>query len=586
MIKRLLLSLIVGLAILILSSVVHLIGLVAFGSIFALYISRHLGFDYLVSIVFSVLCTALISGLLLNLIAITGFGHFFTFLSFVLSIGVAVLIFILSGMKSTKLTYQKISSSSWIALGVTLCIFVFFFLTAVLHRDTSSLISFLSIGEDNISHFTIFNYILQYNMPAIGQTEGIWSGLANYPQGIHSFFAYMFSDINQYFSLTPNQLLTIYYFAECLIASTLSFLILKFLLLQVRIPSLIKYLYVYVTFTLLFVCIVVPFTKLGYFAQMSAATYIVAFLVFTSLTKHLFSSVRIFVVTSISIAGIFTSWYLASILFIPVFIALTSKIIRENLKSYLVLIALLSIAALSGIYHVLYGKSSAAIQEEMGDPFGFSIMFIFAPLILFSVVWLNRKKDNVSDITAYSFLSFTIMLYVFGLYELIVAGAVNYFFYKLALLVTLAGILWISINILSTHKIYQITSSFVVFILLAYALFAQNYFNHLKDFVVFNPNTYFSLQTISETSSQIDNRPIKQTRNLIYVNDCSHFGQYLTNRWLGAIYLTQNDARRIVEINGFRDNIKIKDLKKLKYESKVPLKIFTSSYCEKRNEIF
>lgn len=103
---------------------------------------------------------------------------------------------------------------------------IFLIVPVIKINNASEFIRFLSIGEDNASHFSMLNRNIKVqSLPYLDTKDtGLISTLNIYPQGISSFFSYFIWTVIGDKSLSLLNLIRYYYFILSMLASSLVFI--------------------------------------------------------------------------------------------------------------------------------------------------------------------------------------------------------------------------------------------------------------------------------------------------------------------------------------------------------------------------
>ncbi len=476
-------------------------------------------------------------------------------------------------MQNTANKIDWLSLDSIMALGFFLGVFLLFVYVPISNSATAHFISFLSPGEDNISHFSLMHFIYKYATPAYGHSEGIWSGLANYPQGLHAFFAYLAHGISQFITMTNGRLLRFYYLSESLIAAMFIFFWVRTALSLINHKNTKNLLFFGLLFGMLFMGIVAPLLVNGYFAQLGAFVFFAITASALTQQKPDINNYSLYAV-ELGFLGVTVTWYLGSILFIPLIIYLLYKSNTYQKKHIFLMLPLFAIAFLTPVFHIFMGDSAVAITSVAKEPFDISVFFY---VILFFVASASMFTKEYIKNTAFFilFVGSVGFLFGFGVVQFVLNNTLNYFFYKLLMMVVPLSLLW-AIPIFRVKK-HQLIS-FIMIVLVAGSLvplYERNYNAFVAPF--YTNTSYKAFPFPSDIQALVDNKlPYKDG---VYIANCALVPQYFINRWIGAMMLTQSDSRRTLELVSLTSGVHRSDWNRYSDQQPTKPKLIFSSYC-------
>lgn len=543
-------------------------------SLISLYIRKKWGFDIILSsfISFCVLIVAVVC--LTNIVALLGWGNLFYIFTYALaSLSSFVLYSLLQVRNQSIKRINWVSVDSLISLGIFVMVLVFFIYVPFMNPATAHFISFLSPGEDNISHFSLMHFIYRYATPAYGHSVGIWSGLANYPQGMHAFFAFLADGVSHYVTMTNGRLLRFYYLSESLVSSVFIFFWVKTALSIIGRISVRNTIFFLLLFCLLFMGVVAPLVVNGYFAQLGAFMFFAVTASALTQNKTRINNIELYLVT-LGFLGVIVTWYLGALLFVPLLLYLTYRSSASQKKIIFLMLPLLAVACITPIFHIFMGGSAVAITSTAKEPFGISLFFY--AILLFVLIVSIITKESLKYLPLFVLFAGSVgVLVIFGSIQFSLDHTLNYFFYKLLVMIIPLSLLW-TIPLFENKRQQLINFMLVVLVSSGVTpIYERNYNAFVAPF--YTNNSFKAFPFPSDIQALVDGNTAYNDG--VYIANCALVPQYFINRWIGAMMLTQSDSRRNLELAALTSGIHKSEWNE--YSAQQPTKpmLISSTYC-------
>lgn len=565
------------LAILLPKIIVLLIGILAI----ALLLSYRMRIDLLFSSALSVALSIIFFGLVMSLFA--SFNKdallFQTFSVIFDGVTAALIsyIVVVKGYKSIPIR----SRSSLIGAGVALAFFVFLCLPLGPKSDIATYVHFLASGEDNISHFSIFNYILTNKHLAYFHESGVWRGLANYPQTIHAFFAYISDSLDAVIDMQLNRQLRLYFYSEAFLTALAAFFFVRTIFAMIQKKTLEIYaIFGIVVFLLLFL-VLSPLIVSGYYVQLACLMFIGAT---ASLLHHYGDSkdkiVYAYIIACLGLIGSLLTWYEGAILFAALLMYYLFRYPKKLFRTTLLLAPIVLLSLVPSILHLFVGNSAEAIMENSSATVNIPVILILLMAVVFIAIAKPRKNALANNPLIFFIFSAGLATLIFCGALLAVNGSVNYFFFKLLILI-------VPLYLLAAFWVFQNNSGvalratiYIIVLTLGIGYYASIESKYITNYSTSSLSmaTYPEIKEIEPILNSPNGSP-----DTLYLNQCKPFMEYFLNRWIAAILLTSDDDRRDIELK-FYNNKSVLDTISQYQQTHPGAKTFATGACELKEE--
>lgn len=478
----------------------------------------------------------------------------FTLLYYLLLVTVASCI-LFQPKKLIKTARHIIDTPTIVALVVAAITAIIILVPVVRLDSSSSIIQFLTSGEDNASHFAMLQYNISRQSPPYFDAEptGLISSLNIYPQGVQSFFAFTYWAITGGFNQSLATMLILYSLVMAILAASLSF-ICSLVIYRVLDNKNVGWVFTTILSSFIFMGATIFLVIWGFTTQIAALTLLLALLYLTlSVPMPLKRSglhIPLMILGALVI-GITFSWYLltpiACVLLLPLLLR-SFSMSRAKTIAYTLTVGLLS--ALPVLLNFFTGKGSGAINEPGGV---YKYEAVGMGVVLFSlacsILIIVKAPNKYHAATIKWFLASSLLLSaIIGIYQLISTGELHYYFYKSLYLLFIIGIFalafvihillrrlrlsCLSLNILSLSLLVAFLVILIFVVRPVYPrVYINNWFNHLV-----------KSDSLSQ-AIQIRSRNPNMNQDVFYISQCDRVQEYLINRWTGAILLSENKTR-------------------------------------------
>lgn len=440
--------------------------------------------------------------------------------------------------------------NSWkeelVSIALALAAVLLFTIPLVHPHDASVTISFLSAGEDNASHFAMMNYgIENQHAPYLaGQTSGLLNALNAYPQGIHSAFAFFYSSLfgqdgsaNKKLLMYASAMLFAVFTLTYTVATTCHYLLRK---------SPYRFIVAILACTIISFFLTTVLVTYGFLTQIFAYGLLLTLLVLLQSTKLTKKNRSTFVLVSAAlILGIVFSWYLlAPVAAILVFNTYHKAVFGDrSLVSFLYILSAVLISV--GIVAInTLGRDSGNLTTP-GGVYQYELwMYLlgFAGIGLFAAYryFITHTKPTVFDNLAYATIALTLLI---GAYQLLTVHELRYYYFKSIYLVLILG--FIAGLVLLAELIgkrIKLSAPWITALLVLglgeYLLFAQP--GYIR---VYLDETYWQNIEPSMIRGSIQKDQVTTQSDAVFIGDCPVVTKYTLNRWMGAIHLSETNAR-------------------------------------------
>lgn len=423
-----------------------------------------------------------------------------------------------------------------------------FFAIPMIHPfDAAVSISFFSAGEDNASHFAMMNYgIENQRAPYLTTNDsGLLEALNVYPQGIHSSFALFYnSAFNTDASIAKKLLVYATSMLFSIFVLIYSMTALCFRLLRESPYRFVVAIVVATSGVLWFISQLVTY---GFLSQIFAYALLFCLLLIVQ-NKHLTSQKNIIYFIPISlliILGIVFAWYLlapiaALLVFKPYYRAVTKE--RSKIAAILITVAVL--VSISLVMCNISGAASGTITTP-GAVFGFEAWvywLAFGVIGIYTIYQLASSRSTVTSFDLFVYGSTGLALLI-GAYQLVAVGEFRYYYFKFMYLVLLIAFIIIAIFLTLISEARSKKSTLYI------SLFVVVYlFSYLATVQPGNIRQYLNEEYLRSFQAS-DIRPILQEdsfpahNDAVFTGNCPIIYKYMLNRWAGALYLSENEAR-------------------------------------------
>jgi hypothetical protein len=460
--------------------------------------------------------------------------------------------------------FNKNLKSSILSAVLAVASAIFLVIPIAIYRDAPGMIYFLSSGEDNASHYAMFerNFIQKSTPYFDTRPTGLIDSLKIYPQAIHSSSAFAYSTIFDAKNLNTSKSLKLYYFVVVAACASLTYIISE--LVGRYIKGRIKYIAMVLSAAGLFIGATLFLAGWGFLTQIISLTYILSIVYLLTFRdekrRNLTDRAADLSLFGLLVIGVVFSWYLLA----PVLVAILYKKIRTAVSDkrlrHLVLLPVIIACAAPILVNLLLGKGSGAINEPGGvyiyGAFAIGIVLLSVLVYIFTAIKFGKKiiKDNLE--VSLLILSAYISTIGIGLYQLVTVGSLRYYFYKSLYLLLIIAVITIVLFItyylknIRPKSLYRVSIVFVVAIVVGIylglkptypAVYVHNWFNHS-----ITPSEIKPAILIKDSSGSI------LYKDIIYTNSCNYTENYILNRWTGAIFLSENNDRSIMAVNALK----------------------------------
>lgn len=531
------------------SLMVPVVGLVIIGAAIGLYLANRFKLPIIRGLILAVLLVISYIGafeFIASIVAPTTPNFISLHVSLIILAAIALRSLITSKMKFSRQflfnSWKEELTSTILALASVLL-----FAIPLLHpHDASVTISFLSAGEDNASHFAMMNYgIENQRAPYLaGQTSGLLNALNAYPQGIHSAFAFFYNSVLGQDG-SANKRLFLYASAILFAVATLTYMISVICLRLLRTSS-YRFIVAISACTIISFFLTTVLVTYGFLTQIFAYSLLLGLLVLLqsiTLTKR--NRPTFILMSAVLILGIVFSWYLlAPVAALLVFSTYRKAVFKDrSLVSFLYI--LLAVLVSVGIVAInTLGRDSGNLTTP-GGVYQYELwVYIlgFAGIGLFSAYryFVAHKKPTVFDNLAYATLALTLLI---GIYQLLTVHELRYYYFKSIYLVLILGfIAGLALIAELIEKRMALSTPWVTALLVLglseYLLFAQP--GYIR---VYLDESYWRNIEPSMIRDSIQKDRITRQYDAVFIGDCPVVTKYTLNRWMGALHLSETNAR-------------------------------------------
>ncbi len=465
-----------------------------------------------------------------------------------------------------QLTYpswKDFNQSDFIAVAVSLVCLCLLLIPIITHRSADEVAWFMSYGEDNASHYALSRYDFINGSFAYNQSPeeaGVVKSLEIYPQGFH-INAAVFVGLIKPFTISEVRFLQLYALFVALIYSSFVFWLIK--LVASSLSKLNKIIAISIVPGLALLGGLSFFILLvdrGFQPQIFAFLFLCALIyvvIRSDGQKYNNSIVLLLLLLSVGIAA--SWWFLLFVAFFVVMFyfaknGLFKTILDRWRDGFLIKLSLL----FGIIYPILVNVVLSKKNDPISEPGGVDVLpvniFIVLAVIIISLSLLKIVQIRKLSYLYTALLASVTLTVLIGTYHLIRLGHFEYYFYKttyavlLFLIIICSAIVieigqWLYLKL--TKKIrWVIPSTFVIGMLVigigTNFLFINVYVNRwLPSAVELN-----DLDVLFDKNSS-------KYKDVIFVGDCNTSSDYLSNRWSGARYLSENSQRKDIEKSTF-----------------------------------
>lgn len=464
------------------------------------------------------------------------------------------------GFKNKKVpTLGKIVDNNDIASLVLAILTFLILLLPVLNNSKETFLLFLSSGEDNASHIALLNYNFRnqnYSYFVDTEQTGLIESLVIYQQGLHLNEAFVtklvLPEYKGYMALLYS-----FYLQGIFYYSLLVFM-LSYICLSVSNVARKNYFHFYSFLPLLlsFASFGILLYLLGWGFYTQTVSYLLLLILsYLILKKEKAFDSELFLLSCAAICAISNVWYFL----IPVamataiiYLADVNRLIKKP-KIFLSVFLLASASAVPIIISSLLSTKSNPINEPGGVYIMSNISIIASFLLLIGIFIFRRKfTHNIRISLIYPACVAASFSAAIWLYQIITIGRNEYYFYKSIYTVFIYLVIFIiffGLQLTSKYlpRSYMIcVSIFALGVLLIFVIkpvyprvYLNNWFNHSLE-----------LSDISVLQTSLNKQHVD---DILFIGDCKVPSDYISNRWAGALFLSENrlrEAFKAQRING------------------------------------
>lgn len=493
------------------------------------------------------------------------------------SIAIAVL------AKSSKGKQKPILSAPYLSVLLVIAVGLLLLLTPVWHKSTASMMTFVAYGEDNASHYALFNYSYiheDYSYRKNPENMGLLKTLEVYPQGFSFTTAWLARAVYSPLQVSDLRIKVRVFFVASVI-NFLSFITVLLLLVATIKPLMKPKRSFYISQEILLATIglglllVGPLLMLfgrGFAPQIFAFTYFFGFLItliaYAKDRQSLLSSTFIAV---LMLAGVLSSWWLllpvcglTGLLFIVMFHGEYFKLLTKR-RTLLALISFGGIVLLSAypiIISLLFSTKTDPVNEPGGiDKLSLTVATLYG--LVFFLIGCNpyKKQTGQTRLLFTTYVASIVFTASIAWYQFHTVGHVSYYYYKLLYLLIPFAFIGAAAFLRSLFELFlpqlklsQIILMTLVIPLSGFYLFYTvhpGYPNKLLAGWTDNAAQVQDMQLIQKYSKSKDHK-----RDLVFLGVCNSdkdYSDYLANRWSGATFLSYDAWRQQIEV-AVRDN--------------------------------
>lgn len=468
---------------------------------------------------------------------------------------------------SIHLNYTFINRSDVLALSaasVTLVVL----LLPIIKQSGAGVAQFLSYGEDNASHYALTNFITQNNKLAYHtspEAAGLIKSLEIYPQGYHVNAAIFSKALFLPANLNHAAFIKSYGIFIALIYCFMVFWAVKLCTRSLQCSNAVM-------FALLPAIIIVGglthsllLLERGFQTQIFTYVYLLALIFVCSFWRGSRQNLLVGLLVSLYfMVGVSAGWWLLLPVSGLLLVAYTIKnrlvqMILAKIKylfpyfSFLLLVMLYPI-----VINVILSEKHNPINEPGGiskldwAPFLYTGLTVIALLIFASIRIIEPMKTRQF---VYIIIALTGALTLTGaisLYQTFTIGHHEYFFYKTTYTVLFLLIITLFVGLaLVLDKLYSFKRTtifrFIIPICILVATFIPTALSKMVYARVYMNNWFPNVVELHDLQPLFTDDATRY-KDALYAGDCVPTSDYLSNRWAGARYLSENKHRQRVEI--------------------------------------
>jgi hypothetical protein len=458
-------------------------------------------------------------------------------------------------------------------------------------------ISFLSYGEDNASHYALYNYAEKNGSYSyFDKSSGLLSNLVTYPQGLHINMAVNSEIIDNKNGdiddpdLVHNYVIQVNAFLALLSGIIVASLLmiagqlfkLKSVVLSVIILSApLFYLLVFGTNFYLYLY--------GFHTQITA--YSLLFLLYLAIAEKSRMSHKKLLTVSLLTIAIFNTWYfVAPVALALLFIRLWSEknVLAKRPLTYFIGLFLMFFSALP-LYADMIESGYPGVINAKGGVWQMPIYILTFIVGAFLLSLTVRKivKNFSSKYLIFLMGASLIFSLLVSLYQLLSIGSLEYYSFKSLFILPIVAMILISLVViglvecLGANKLFFKRASFVAAMLCSIIF----WIGLTKIFYFGQLSQYLNRSITGYTNDTITAAAINsQQDDIITYKTCDlPFYGYINNRWTGALLLTDNNDRWALYNDAL---LKTETINKLTdYTNKHPATVFYNPACVDRSDI-
>ena len=429
----------------------------------------------------------------------------------------------------------------------------------------SDFVRLLSSGEDNASHYAILNYNStneSYSYLSDRESSGLIQSLSIYQQGLHMNEAIV-ANFLRTGAVSDFTLLRLFYIFSVLFYALLSYWVVVIGLAAARrIKPTLHYLswlsiLPVITFFVSFNSSINLFSW-GFQTQIASYVFLLAL---TWLCLNVRKNVLTALLISIQIILICHTWYLL----LPIAGIIGLMALRYTLKDIFKreswkLLSLYIVSVLVGIFPIVigtvYSEKTNAINEQGGVHILSNGAIVASILVSLIFVYVMRNDHRIrKSIMIGMLMSILMVIFVYA-YQSLTIGKLEYYFYKSLYTFTLFALIsGVALSTMSVDALLRKFRSFR-FVIAGFVLgLSFGFLYNLKPVqarVTIN-NWYNHAMEPSDAEAVFAVKANTKNSDLIYLGDCNKASDYLSNRWAGAILLTESLSRNQFETHYLLD---------------------------------
>jgi len=550
-------------------------------------VAKKYALTFIISTLLSILCVAAAVALLSLLLDIfIPTEKQFRIMEYILLVGGLLLLYF--NRKTIKPVY-RISRQEMTSSLLALAAMIFLLVPALHTKNSSDLIRFLSSGEDNASHFAMFNYsIIKESPPYLNHGEtGLIGTLDTYPQGPQSFYGFSYWSILGDRAYSPKILLALYYLMNVTICGALVFIVGQ--IVQFYAKPRLKVASAIIATSSAFIGSILFLIGWGFITQLAALVYVlfvIYFIAGLSNDKRNEISTGTIAMLGLLLTGLSFAWYLMILVVLVALIPFFIKIVRTKNISLYVSSVVAGMAAFSPILLNLVASGGESPINQPGGVYKYEILgysVIAIGLALFIYLYITKKAKTLMTTSIMLFvISSFVLSGLVALYQLLSIHTLEYYFFKSLFLLMIISIVMLTVftSYAFTRKLKKKSSfiyisagalsAFVIALLIINPIYPRVYFNNWFNHQLLPETLIVATESFSSTHKPQD---------IMYSIPCNHIREYTADRWVGALYLSEEAERGKLESKAFYSSTSQKEI--MRYVVSRPGALLVSQPCEK-----